>query len=322
MQKILRKNVLIGVVGAALLVAAAAIFLEHFAHNSLLLAQSKTTVAVSENIAVQNLPENTTAIVTAKTFLSASELNANVAKNQLFKFNLNWNFGGKQQRGWYIYEPLICDLIGVENEIGQNDFTDALAQWQQVSGMPANGVLDEATLMSIIATWQGRRFKNKVDQSPGQLIVAPPSDFFTPSRPAEFRQVESNTYEAYKKMVQAAAADKSLNLNTTKNGELAESEQFLKIISSHRSREYQAKLRQASPNSGRAGLAINSPHFTGRALDIYVGGDPVSTIDANRALQVKTPIYKWLVKNAGKYGFKPYFYEPWHWEYAPIENTQ
>ena len=24
----------------------------------------------------------------------------------------------------------------------------------------------------------------------------------------------------------------------------------------------------------------------------------------------------WLVQNADKFGFRPYFYEPWHWEYA------
>jgi LAS superfamily LD-carboxypeptidase LdcB len=91
----------------------------------------------------------------------------------------------------------------------------------------------------------------------------------------------------------------------------------LKIISSYRSREHQERLRAASPNSGRAGLAVNSPHFTGNALDIYVGGEPVSTADANRAIQVETPAYKWLVKNASRFGFYPYYYEPWHWEYVP-----
>ncbi len=91
----------------------------------------------------------------------------------------------------------------------------------------------------------------------------------------------------------------------------------MKIVSAFRSREYQARLRRESPGSGRAGLATNSPHFTGRALDIYVGGEPVITLDSNRAIQIQTPVYKWLVKNAERYGFFPYFYEPWHWEYIP-----
>ena len=78
----------------------------------------------------------------------------------------------------------------------------------------------------------------------------------------------------------------------------------------------QEQLRRQSPNAGSAGLAVNSPHFTGRALDLYVGGDPVDTKDANRAIQVNTPVYKWLVRNAARFGFRPYFYEPWHWEYV------
>ena len=63
-------------------------------------------------------------------------------------------------------------------------------------------------------------------------------------------------------------------------------------------------------------MAVNSPHFTGRALDVYVGGEPVDTQDSNRALQVQTPVYQWLVRNAERFGFRPYCYEPWHWEFV------
>ena len=108
-----------------------------------------------------------------------------------------------------------------------------------------------------------------------------------------------------------------MKLKTTATGELAPEEKFLRIVSAFRSREYQAKLRAAEPNAGRAALAVNSPHFTGHAIDIYVGGEPVKTLDSNRAIQVQTPVYKWLVKNASKFGFYPYYYEPWHWEYVP-----
>jgi LAS superfamily LD-carboxypeptidase LdcB len=117
-------------------------------------------------------------------------------------------------------------------------------------------------------------------------------------------------------MVAAAIADPTLNLAHTPDGELAATEKFLKILSAFRSREYQDQLRRQSPGAGSAGLAVNSPHFTGRALDLYVGGDPVDTKDSNRAIQVKTPVYQWLVRNAERFGFRPYFYEPWHWEYV------
>jgi LAS superfamily LD-carboxypeptidase LdcB len=146
------------------------------------------------------------------------------------------------------------------------------------------------------------------------LVTASVSNFYDPARPTDLLKVEAETFAAYKKMAAAAAFD--LRLKTDRQGDLAPEVQFLKIISAFRSREYQAGLRAASPNSGRAGLAVNSPHFTGSALDIYVGGEPVSTADANRAFQVKTPAYRWLVKNAARFGFYPYFYEPWHWEYV------
>ena len=117
-------------------------------------------------------------------------------------------------------------------------------------------------------------------------------------------------------MIAAAIADPTLKLAHTTSGELAPGEQYLKIVSSFRSRDYQDNLRRKSPNSGSAGLAVNSPHFTGRALDLYVGGSPVDTKDSNRAIQVNTPVYRWLVRNADRFGFRPYFYEPWHWEYV------
>jgi D-alanyl-D-alanine carboxypeptidase len=117
-------------------------------------------------------------------------------------------------------------------------------------------------------------------------------------------------------MIAAAIADSSLNLSNTGRDTLAAKEKYFKIISSFRSREYQEELRRRSPNAGSAGLAVNSPHFTGRALDIYVGGSPVDTKDSNRAIQVNTPAYRWLVRNAERFGFRPYFYEPWHWEYV------
>ena len=51
-------------------------------------------------------------------------------------------------------------------------------------------------------------------------------------------------------------------------------------------------------------------------LDLYVGGSPVDTKDSNRAIQVKTPVYQLARAQRGTFGFRPYFYEPWHWEYV------
>ncbi|MGB8510558.1 MAG: M15 family metallopeptidase, partial [Pyrinomonadaceae bacterium] len=233
--------------------------------------------------------------------------------------DLGWAFGGKQQRGWYLYTPLLNRLLGTETGADANVFASSLANWQQSAGLAPSGVLDEETLYQIISGWQSVRLKDKSSPPPDRLLIAPVSDFYDPTRPDELRQVERETYAAYKRMVAAALADRSLGLAAASSGgALAPDEKYLKIISAFRSREYQEHLRRQSPNAGRAGLAVNSPHFTGRALDIYVGGEPVETRDANRELQVKTKVYLWLVRNADKFGFRPYYYEPWHWEYVGL----
>jgi len=238
-------------------------------------------------------------------------------QNARLKYNLEWVFGNKRQRGWYIYVPLIQHTIGTERAPEMPEFAFALSRWQEQMGFAPTGMLDSETLYSMVKWWQARRLNSSVYASPESLLTVPATDFYDPEREADLRRVERETYRAYKQMVAAAIVDKSLNLTSSGAGGLAAEEKFLKIISSFRSREYQDKLRRQSPGSGRAGLAVNSPHFTGRALDIYVGGEPVETKDYNRAFQTQTPVYKWLVKNAVRFGFYPYYYEPWHWEYVP-----
>ena len=235
--------------------------------------------------------------------------------NIVLSTSLVWKFGSKQQVGWYLYTALIKQLIDTKRDPGAVEFARAVAHWQAKRALKPSGVIDEETLYVMIKTWQDARLKDKTPAQPDQLLTAPISDFYDPTRDEELRRVERRTYEAYKRMVAAAVDDKSLGL-AHKGKELAPGEKYLKIISAFRSREYQEKLRRESPNSGTAGLAVNSPHFTGRALDLYVGGEPVDTRDSNRALQVRTLVYLWLVRNAGRFGFRPYCYEPWHWEYV------
>jgi hypothetical protein len=248
----------------------------------------------------------------------AKKLSANAAasRNAVLSTELTWMFGNKEQRGWYLYTPLIKRLIDTKNDPAAPQFASALSRWQKKVGLKPSGILDEETLYKMIATWQEARLKDRSYPQPDQLLTAPLSDFYDPTRAEELRQVERKTYAAYKRMVSAALADRSLKLARGTHGELAPGEKYLKIVSAFRSREYQDKLRRESPNSGSAGLAVNSPHFTGRALDLYVGGDPVDTRDSNRVLQVRTPVYQWLVRNAERFGFRPYVYEPWHWEYV------
>jgi zinc D-Ala-D-Ala carboxypeptidase len=237
--------------------------------------------------------------------------------NRKLRSSLKWSFGAKTQTGWNIYIPLISYAIGTESGPDSADFALAVSKWQQSSGLDGTGVLDRATLESFTKYWQSQRLGRGSLAATDSLLAAPIGDFFDASRSPDLLQLEAETYAAYKRMVAAAAKD--LQLKTSGTGELAANERFLKIISAYRSPAYQESLRKKEPNAGRAALAKNSPHSTGHALDIYVGGEPVKTEDSNRLLQVQTPAYKWLVKNAHRFGFYPYFYEPWHWEYVPGE---
>lgn len=248
---------------------------------------------------------------------AASDLFAATSRNVLLRNELEWTFGGKPQHGWYLYTSLVSRLLNTTNKVGSIGFAKSLAVWQRKMGLQSTGVLDDRSLYGMISIWQGARLKDREMAQPDQLLTAPISDFYDPTRELELRQVERATYAAYKRMVAAALADRSLGLAHSAQGELAPGEKFLKIISAFRSPEYQEKLRRESPDAGSAGLAVNnSPHFTGRALDLYVGGEPVDSRDSNREVQVETRVYQWLVRNAERFGFRPYFYEPWHWEYV------
>jgi zinc D-Ala-D-Ala carboxypeptidase len=262
--------------------------------------QSRSTVskpAIKSTVST-NVPKPKSAAVATSTA---------AAQNQIFRNELTWTFGGKRQRGWYLYDTLLAETLNSNDDSISDDFAQAVTKWQKRRGLSASGMLDQNSWMAMVSHWQGNRLKNRASATPDQLITAPSTDFYDSSRAAENRQVERATYDAYLKMIAAASEDLKLSSNN----------RYLKIISAFRSREYQQMLRRKSPNAGSAGLAVNnSPHFTGRALDLYVGGDPVDTKDANRAIQVNTPAYKWLVRNAERFGFRPYFYEPWHWEYV------
>ena len=257
----------------------------------------------------------------AKTALNLpASFNSSLAhsQNRSLKFNSTWAFGGKAQRGWYLYESLIQKLIDTEASAETTEFAGAVALWQQARGIAPTGIIDSDTFKKMTETWQSERLGRRGSYATEDVLYsAPISDFWDQGRDQARLKVERETYAAYKKMLAAAAKDISLDLKVTASGELAPEEKFLRIVSGFRSREHQEALRKQSPNSGSAGLAVNSPHFTGHALDIYVGGEPVTTKDFNRQIQVQTPVYKWLVKNAEKFGFYPYFYEPWHWEYVP-----
>src|SRR5689334_8972243 len=78
-------------------------------------------------------------------FVVAAERNAKL------KFDLNWAFGAKQQRGWHLYTSLIQRTIGVSAAPESSAFAQALAAWQRSEALAPTGVLDKETWIKMVA---------------------------------------------------------------------------------------------------------------------------------------------------------------------------
>jgi D-alanyl-D-alanine carboxypeptidase len=255
--------------------------------------------------------------------LSEAEAKIAAETNVRLRDALEWEFGGKTQRGWRIYAPLIRHLVGAEDaqaDVNTPAFAAKVAAWQQRVGLARTGIVDKDTLFQMIAVWQDARIKEKIAPMADRLMTIAPAEWFDITRDEPLRKVEQRAYLAYKAMLAAAIADPSLKLATVRDAQgrvvLAPEEKRFKLISVFRSQEYQNQLRARAGNPSRAALAKTSPHLTGCAIDLYIAGEPVDTNDFNRLVQINSPVYLWLVKNARRFGFVPYFYEPWHWEYV------
>ncbi|MCA1589749.1 MAG: D-alanyl-D-alanine carboxypeptidase family protein [Acidobacteria bacterium] len=248
----------------------------------------------------------------------SSRFAAAALTNRQLRNSMRWNFGGRVHSGWEIYVPLISQTIGTDAAPDSAEFAAALSKWQAKNGFDSDGVCNDATLGAMTRYWQSQRLGRSNVPQTDRLLSTPINEWYDVTRNPDLLQLERETYAAYKRMIAAAAKDLGGSIKFTATGDLAPGEKYLRIVSAFRSPEYQAALRRKEPGAGRIALAKSSPHFTGQAIDIYVGGEPVTTKDANRLIQVQTPAYRWLVKNAHRFGFVNYFYEPWHWEYVGV----
>ena len=101
--------------------------------------------------------------------------------------------------------------------------------------------------------------------------------------------------------------------------EVAGDPELLQIFSGFRDPEADAARCAAQNNCDGVRRAVCSPHRTGTAVDLYVGQlfdmGVDSTLPASRLHMTRGATYRWLVRNAGRFGFVPYVYEPWHWEW-------
>src|SRR5215204_4631543 len=132
--------------------------------------------------------------------------------NSGLKNSLGWSFGKNRQNGWYLYVPLIQHAIGSDDAPDSNEFAFALSKWQTENALEANGILDETTMTAFVKYWQSRRMPKIFEADETKLFHAPIVDFYDPTRGENLLNLEKETYDAYKKMIAAAAKDLNLKI--------------------------------------------------------------------------------------------------------------
>jgi D-alanyl-D-alanine carboxypeptidase len=227
--------------------------------------------------------------------------------------SLAWAPFGRGEIGWELYVPLIQSEIHTACPANSEGFADALATWQRANGRPADGVFAEPVFLGMKGVVQTRREFVRFT-SAGACPGTP--DLITAAKVSEGysgKQVwlRPRALEAYRRMVAAARAEVP---------EAAADSQLLTIFSGYRSPSADAARCLAENNCDGIVRARCSAHRTGLAADLTLGHAPGFTVDSsadpNRLYMTRTATYRWLLANAGRFGFVNYPFEPWHWEWT------
>lgn len=227
--------------------------------------------------------------------------------------SLAWAPFGRPETGWQIYVPLIQHELATACPPDSEGFARALAGWQRTQGFTADGMLTELAFLAMKSTAQTRRefvrfTSTGVCPETPNLVVAAKLEEGYGGKQVWMRP---RALEAYRRMAAAARAEVP---------EIAADPRNLTIFSGYRSPSADAARCQADGNCDGIVRARCSAHRTGLAADMYVGQapgfPPDSTADPNRLFMTQTPTYRWLLANAGRFGFVNYPFEPWHWEWT------
>lgn len=240
------------------------------------------------------------------------------AANSITLYAMEWNPFGSREMGWEAYVPLIQQEIGAACDPTSQAFAERLAVFQQQYNLAANGRFDAATFAVFRGIWQERR-PFVMARVRGECPAPPPLSelgYLTAGEEhAErlTRLVRKDVLEAYRAMVSAARAEVP---------EIGSNPELMQIFSSFRDPEADAARCARDRNCDGVRRAVCSPHRTGTALDIYVGNLQGYGVDStnwhSRRYMSETPAYRWMVKNAHRFGFVPYVFEPWHWEWTGV----
>lgn len=229
---------------------------------------------------------------------------------------LEWAPFAGMEYGWETYLPLIQKEIDTGCAPESAVFAQRLAGFQQRYGLPGAGQFDAATFQVLRGVWQERR-PFVMARLGGDCPEPPPIARLGYLSPDEehadrlTRLLRRDVLDAYRRMAAAARAEVP---------EIAADPELLQVFSAFRDPEADAARCAQDGNCDGLRRAACSPHRTGAAVDLHVGRAPglgVDSTDAwSRLHMARGPAYRWLVRNAGRFGFVPYVYEPWHWEYV------
>lgn len=227
---------------------------------------------------------------------------------------LQWAPFGVAETGWDAYEPAIGQEIGTACGPATAGFAAALAVWQEAHGLPATGIVDPRTIEAMRIVWMLRRPFVRATRG-GDCPPAERESSLATAAPKERHwgkpvKLRPGTLAAYRNLRAAALREVP---------EVARNPTLLRLISGFRAPD-SGPTGFESGGRGTPARASCSAHRTGLAVDLNLGSvdgaDPTSSTDANRSYQAATPAHRWLVRNAGRFGFVAYPYEPWHWEWT------
>lgn len=236
--------------------------------------------------------------------------------NALSLNTLIWTPFNQVETGWEIYVPVLQQEIGVRCDPASGAFAAGLAGFQARYNLPPTGMFDAATFTVLKGVLQERRpfvmarVRNECPEPPplNQLGYLSPEEEHADRLT---RLLRRDVLDAYRRMAAAARAEVPA---------IAADPELLQIFSGFRDPEADAARCAQQGNCDGVRRAVCSPHRTGTAVDLYVGRAPGMGVDStapeSRLFMSRGPAYQWLVINAGRFGFRPYLYEPWHWEYV------
>lgn len=240
--------------------------------------------------------------------------------NALSQRALIWSPFGRPEFGWEIYGPQIAREVGTVCPSDSAGFAQALANWQSANRLYVDGLVTPATFEVLKARWHARRPYVSL-RAQGVCPDPPP-----PGRLAVARVEEG--YRGKVVMLRPAALDALRRMQAAARAEdpaIARDPQMLTIFSAYRDPAADAAQCATEGNCDGVARARCSAHRTGLAVDLVVGNAPGYPVDSsavpNRLFMSRTPAYRWMVANAGRFGFVNYVFEPWHWEYVrePIQ---